>query len=70
MNDIYNRRLGEVIRHPQDTKLIGLKNETDQRWTVKKPNGQTSYVPPGRSIVLGPGVEIEAGGCKVVTAQG
>ena len=70
VKDIYNKHLGEIIRHPKENKLIALKNETDLQWTAKKPNGQTSYVPPGRSIVLGPGVEIEASGCKIEVAQG
>ena len=69
-NDGYNRHLGTIIRHPQDHKLIGLKNETDHQWTVQKPNGDTSHVPPGKSIVLGPGLEIEAGGCNIEISQG
>jgi serine/threonine protein kinase len=66
----FGRHIGSVIRHPHDKKLLGLKNETRSDWSVRKPNGEILMVPPGRSVVLGPGVEIQAEGCKIVVHQG
>jgi serine/threonine protein kinase len=68
--DLYGNPLGTVIRHPQDKKLLGLKNETGQAWAVIKANGIRSDVEPGRSVVLGPGVVIQAGSSKMTVLQG
>lgn len=68
--DLYGNPLGTVIRHPQDKKQLGLKNETGQAWAVIKANGIRSDVEPGRSVVLGPGVVIQAGSSKMTVLQG
>jgi len=69
-NDFYGNPLGTVIRHPQDKKLLGLKNETGQAWIVIKANGTQSEIEPGRSVVLGPGVVIQAGSSTMSVRQG
>lgn len=68
--DLYGNPLGTIIRHPQDKKLLGLKNETGQAWAVIKADGIRSDVEPGRSVVLGPGVVIQAGSSKMTVLQG
>lgn len=68
--DLDGNQLGTVIRHPQDQRLLGLKNETRQAWAVIKANGIRSNVEPGRSVVLGPGLVIQAGYTKMKVLQG
>lgn len=40
VKDIYNKHLGEIIRHPQENKLIAMKNQTDLQWTAKNLTGR------------------------------
>lgn len=68
--DSYGNPLGSIIRHPQDKRLLGLKNETGQVWVVIKPNGTQSDIEPGRSVVLGAGVVIQAGTSTMTVCQG
>jgi len=68
--DLNGNLLGTIIRHPQDMRLLGLKNETRQAWAVIRANGTRSYVEPGRSVVLGPRVVIQAGNTKMKVLQG
>jgi serine/threonine protein kinase len=44
--------LAEVSAHPQNPGLWGLKNLTDETWTVSAPDGSLRDVPPGRSVSL------------------
>jgi serine/threonine protein kinase len=42
----------EVIRHPSDPSIWGLKNCTGQRWVATLPDGSVMDIVPGRSVRL------------------
>jgi len=44
--------IAEVVRHPTDPNVWGLKNLTDQKWVATLPNGNLRDVEPGRSVPL------------------
>lgn len=69
IKDTYSNIIGKVIRHPQEKKLLGLKNESNEVWSAIKANGTRTDVMPGKSVVLGPGVAIEAGSSKMTIEQ-
>jgi serine/threonine protein kinase len=48
----FSTSIAEVVRHPTDPNLWGLKNLTDKKWVVTLPNGILRDVEPGRSAPL------------------
>lgn len=52
---------GTLAQHPKDPKIWGIRNETTENWTCKTPDGQTTIVPPGRSVRILRGVKISFG---------
>ena len=69
LKDLDGNNLGTFIRHPNDKKLLGLKNETTNQWTVTKANGDELTIATGRSVVLGPKVAIQAGSVRMTVSQ-
>lgn len=54
--------VAEIVRHPTNPKIWGLRNVSQEKWTVTTNDGQSfSDVPPGRSVTLGVGTRINFG---------
>ncbi|MEQ8788683.1 MAG: hypothetical protein RIC55_20400 [Pirellulaceae bacterium] len=61
----FGRPAAEVVRHPQDTRVWGLKNLTDAKWSSTTADGAVSAVEPGRSVRLARGTRINFGTSQV-----
>jgi serine/threonine protein kinase len=58
----FSRPVAEIARHPTDPSIWGLRNLSNDKWTVTSDDGQTfTDVPPGRSVTLGVGTRINFG---------
>ena len=62
-DQIYNfeRKAGEVSKHPSKPNVWGLKNLTDKKWTGTFKDGKLVDVMPGKRIKLEPGLKINFG---------
>lgn len=58
----FTKPVAEIAQHPTQTNVWGLRNVSDQKWTVTTDDGQ-SYrdVPPGRSVTLAVGMRVNFG---------
>lgn len=52
---------GEVVRHPTDPHVWGLKNCTAEKWVATMPDGTMKDVEPGRSVLLKTNVKVNFG---------
>lgn len=57
----YATTIAEVVRHPTNPDLLGLRNLTEGLWTARLPGGDEREVEPGRSVRVTPGVEVDLG---------
>jgi len=59
--------VGEVVRHPNDPNVWGLKNLSENPWTFVRPEGATALVPPQKSapLALGGRVTIQNRTCTI-----
>jgi DNA-binding helix-hairpin-helix protein with protein kinase domain len=57
----FSRALASVTQHPNDPKIWGLKNLSDQKWVTTNSAGVINEIDPGRSIKLDTGVKIQFG---------
>jgi len=57
--DVSNERLADVVRHPKEPTVLGLRNTSQQTWHVSLPDGGTSDVPPGKSFIIGPNIRVD-----------
>lgn len=53
--------VAEVVRHPQNPNLWGLKNLSGDKWTITRPDGTLLEVPPGKSVTIAPNIKINFG---------
>lgn len=60
----FDTTLARVIKHPNDPTVVGIKNETHQTWTVTTKSGELQIVPPGKSVTIKAGIEINFGETK------
>lgn len=51
----------EVVRHPTDPNIWGLKNMSNQKWNYAAPDGRILDVDPGRSVTLANGTKVQFG---------
>ncbi len=51
----------EVVRHPKDPRIWGLKNLTEIAWTATMPGGRTEVIEPGKSVTLKHGTRVNFG---------
>ncbi|HZO86832.1 MAG TPA: hypothetical protein VFB38_00730 [Chthonomonadaceae bacterium] len=51
----------QVSQHPANPGVWGLKNLTQENWSIKGTDGLVKDVPPGRSVSLMPGLTIHFG---------
>jgi hypothetical protein len=61
---VFNRKVAEVSRHPNDPAIWGLRNLTQDNWTVTRPDGTLLDVPASKNITLIPGTIIQFGSVK------
>jgi len=57
----FDRPVAEVVRHPQNPDVWGLRNLTDRDWRATTTSGVEIAVPPKRSITLAPGIRVNFG---------
>ncbi len=60
----FSTPLAEVVRHPTDPNIWGLKNLTLSKWVATFSDGAVKDIETGRSVPLGRGVKVNFG--KVV----
>lgn len=53
------KTIATVIKHPQNSLILGLRNDTDVTWQAMLPENKTSEVPPGKSIIIGSGIVLD-----------
>jgi uncharacterized protein YegL len=53
--------VAEVVRHPNDAQVLGLKNLSHRTWEAKLANGSIRQVETGRSVKLSAGTRINFG---------
>lgn len=54
----FSQPVAEVIRHPTNPKVWGLKNLTSEKWSSKKLDGTFQDIYPGKSVPLISGTKI------------
>ena len=57
----FSKPVAEVARHPKDPNIWGLKNLSNEKWTLTLPDGSVKDVEPGRSATLSQGAVISFG---------
>lgn len=60
----FSASVGELVQHPSDPEIWGLKNLTRARWVATMVDGSVKDVDPGRSVPLAVNTKIDFG--KVV----
>jgi serine/threonine protein kinase len=51
--------VGDVIPHPTDASILGLRNLTSADWQVRLGDTEATTIPPGRSIAIVDGLRIQ-----------
>ena len=62
--DETDKKLADLVQHPQDHRIWGLRNLTSQPWTAVFPDGSKKEVPPQRSVSLNIGTRINIQGTE------
>jgi len=57
----FTRPAAEVVRHPTDPNIWGLKNCTSDKWVATTPDGKVKDVEPGRSVPLATNTKVNFG---------
>ena len=57
----FTRPIAEVIRHPANPGIWGLKNLSQDKWVTTSPDGDVKDVEPGRSVTIAVGAKINFG---------
>jgi len=57
----FNTVIAEVTQHPTNPSLWGLKNVSNELWSIVKADGNVASVEPGRSVSLSIGTRINFG---------
>ena len=57
----FSAPVGEVVRHPKDANIWGLRNTTGGNWVCTGTDGTVSDVVPNRTVALRPGIRIGFG---------
>lgn len=53
--------IAEVVQNPRDPRLLGLKNLTQDVWTITSPEGVVVEVPPGKAAPILAGNKVNFG---------
>ena len=57
----FSQTIAEVVSHPKDPSVWGLKNLSQDRWVITGADGINKDVDPGRSVTVASGVKINFG---------
>ena len=57
----FSKATAEVVRHPTDPNVWGLKNLTGGKWVATFPDGAIMDIDSGRSVPLRSGVQVNFG---------
>ena len=57
----FTKPVAEMVQHPKDRNVWGLKNLTTDKWVVTTPDGSVKDVEPGRSAPLVLGAKLSFG---------
>lgn len=57
----FSKVVAEVVRHPKDPNVWGLKNLSGEKWVATLTNGAVSDVVPDRSVPLAINTRINFG---------
>ncbi|MCY2990565.1 MAG: serine/threonine protein kinase [Planctomycetota bacterium] len=57
----FTKPVAEVVQHPTDLSVWGLKNLTQEKWVATMADGSLKDVEPGRSVPLGLKVKVNFG---------
>ena len=57
----FSHASAEVVRHPTDPNVWGLKNLTPEKWVATLPDGSLRDVEPGRSVPLATNTRVSFG---------
>lgn len=57
----FSTLVGEVVRHPTDPNIWGLKNVSQEKWVTTSPDGAVNDVPPGKKVRLASGTKVNFG---------
>lgn len=57
----FSQPVAQVTQHPTNPSIWGLKNLTEKKWAVTKPDNTMQEIEPGRSVALVNGTKIHFG---------
>jgi serine/threonine protein kinase len=57
----FSQPIAQVVQHPKDPSVWGLKNLSDEKWVITTRQGEVQDVEPGRSVTLAVGTRINFG---------
>ncbi len=66
----FSVRVGEVVPHPTQAGVVGLRNVSERSWHVKASTGSAQEVPPGKSVRIAPGSIIDFGPSNALARAG
>lgn len=57
----FSKPIAEVVPHPQKSQVWGLKNLSNEKWTILAQDGTPRDIEPGKSATLSTGLKINFG---------
>jgi serine/threonine protein kinase len=57
----FSTPVGEVVQHPKDPTIWGLRNRMKSKWVFTAPDGTLKDVEPGRSVPFATGIKVNFG---------
>ena len=64
LDETEKKLLADLVQHPNDRSIWGLRNLTNQSWAAVFPDGSRKEVPPKRSVPLNIGAKINIQGVE------
>ena len=61
---VFTKPVAEVVQHPKDPNIWGLKNLTSDKWVITTSDGSVKDVETGRSAPLALGTKVSFGRAK------
>jgi serine/threonine protein kinase len=64
--DLGSPQIGEIVKHPKNPDVLGLRNLTKADWTAQQANEQKMVtIPPGKSVPILPGTIVNVGNHQI-----
>ena len=57
----FDAPVAEVTQHPQNPRVWGLRNHSEEKWTAQNAAGEVNDVEPGKTVTLSSGLRIQFG---------